>query len=50
MRSLVAGPLRSPVAGPFCGRCPFTKQPLTAEALTVLNKNNIERYRSRIQQ
>ncbi|GFR53040.1 hypothetical protein Agub_g15740 [Astrephomene gubernaculifera] len=30
------------------GRCPFTKQPLNAEAITVLTKNNIERYRSRI--
>ncbi|GLC58656.1 hypothetical protein PLESTB_001384900 [Pleodorina starrii] len=30
------------------GRCPFTKQPLKAEALTVLTKNNIERFRSRI--
>ncbi|KXZ46241.1 hypothetical protein GPECTOR_45g111 [Gonium pectorale] len=30
------------------GRCPFTKQPLSAEALTVLTKLNIERYRSRI--
>ncbi|EFJ45729.1 hypothetical protein VOLCADRAFT_93895 [Volvox carteri f. nagariensis] len=29
-------------------RCPFTKQPLKVEALTVLTKNNIERYRSRI--
>jgi hypothetical protein len=30
------------------GRCPFTKQPLSAEALTVLTKTNINRYRSRL--
>ncbi|KAG2425505.1 hypothetical protein HXX76_013714 [Chlamydomonas incerta] len=30
------------------GRCPFTKKSLKAEALTVLTKLNIERYRSRI--
>ncbi|GIL69083.1 hypothetical protein Vretimale_17338 [Volvox reticuliferus] len=30
------------------GRCPFTKQPLKPEALTVLTKNNIDRYRGRI--
>ncbi|KAG2488719.1 hypothetical protein HYH03_012719 [Edaphochlamys debaryana] len=30
------------------GRCPFTKQQLKAEQLTVLTKNNIERYRSKI--
>ncbi|GLI62832.1 hypothetical protein VaNZ11_005394 [Volvox africanus] len=30
------------------GRCPFTKQPLKPEAVTVLTKNNIDRYRGRI--
>jgi len=29
-------------------RCPFTKNPLGPEQLTVLTKNNIERYRDRI--
>lgn len=29
-------------------RCPFTKQALGPEHLTVLNKNNIERYKDKI--
>jgi hypothetical protein len=32
------------------GRCPFTKQPLKAEQVTVLTKSNIERFRDRIAQ
>ena len=30
------------------GRCPFTKQPLAAEQLTLLTHNNVARYRDRI--
>ena len=30
------------------GRCPFTKQPLSAEQLTVLTKTNISRYAGRL--
>jgi len=29
-------------------RCPFTKQPLRAEQLVALNRNNIERYRDKV--
>jgi hypothetical protein len=31
-------------------RCPFTKQPLSWEQLTVLTHNNISKYRERIVQ
>lgn len=30
------------------GRCPFTQQPLSWEACTVLTHSNIERYRDRM--
>ncbi|KAK9824373.1 hypothetical protein WJX72_009819 [[Myrmecia] bisecta] len=30
------------------GKCPFTQNPLRREQITVLTKNNIERYRDRI--